>query len=81
MSNKSEVVIAGNNTVVAKKIDNKVTCPNCQEEVWSLHLHKHCPKCGSHPDRHEIRNYSMMWHDGDIHCVDCGTFVRDYDAG
>lgn len=43
--------------------------------------HVHCPKCGSAPDRHEVRNYSQMWQDGDVHCLDCGTYVRVYDAG
>lgn len=55
-------------------------CEPCGVVVNSI-LHKHCPKCGSSPRRHEIRNYSMMWHDGDIHCIDCGTYVRGYDAG
>lgn len=44
-------------------------------------LHIHCPKCGSPPSDHELRNYSMMWHEGDIHCVKCETFVRSFDAG
>jgi transcription elongation factor Elf1 len=40
-----------------------------------------CPKCGSESSRHEVRNYDMMWHDGDVYCKDCGTYVRGYDAG
>lgn len=32
-------------------------------------------------ERQEVRNYSAIWHDGDIHCVDCGKFIRYYDAG
>jgi len=38
-----------------------------------------CPKCGS--TEFEMRNYSMMWHDGDIHCARCGEFIRVFDAG
>lgn len=38
-----------------------------------------CPKCGSFS--REMRNYSMMWHEGDIHCAACGTFIRYFDAG
>ena len=41
--------------------------------------YKACPKCGS--KKFEVRNYDMMWHDGDVHCADCGTYVRMYDAG
>ena len=40
-----------------------------------------CPKCDSSPDHREMRNYSITWHDGDIHCTICGTFVRSFDAG
>jgi uncharacterized Zn finger protein (UPF0148 family) len=38
-----------------------------------------CPKCGS--TEFELKNYSMMWHDGDIHCARCGEFIRRFDAG
>lgn len=38
-----------------------------------------CPKCGG--TTFEMRNYSMMWHDGDIHCAACGEFIRVFDAG
>ena len=31
--------------------------------------------------KYEVRNYDMMWHDGDVHCADCGTYIRMYDAG
>lgn len=43
--------------------------------------HKHCPTCNSPPSAHELRNYNFSFHDGDIHCSLCGTYVRDYDAG
>lgn len=29
----------------------------------------------------EMFNYSMMWHEADICCADCGKFVRFWDAG
>ncbi len=38
-----------------------------------------CPHCES--KNLEVRNHSFMWHDGDIYCEDCGTYVRDFDAG
>lgn len=38
-----------------------------------------CPKCGS--TEFEMRNYSAMWHEGDIHCKSCGEFIRTFDAG
>jgi len=38
-----------------------------------------CPDCGS--TEFEMRNYSMMWHEGDIHCKNCGRFIRTFDAG
>lgn len=38
-----------------------------------------CKKCGSKDL--EVRNYNMMWHDGDLYCKMCDTFVRTYDAG
>lgn len=41
-----------------------------------------CPKCGdTDPEHREMRNYSMMWHEGDIHCTNCGAFIRLFDAG
>ncbi len=40
-----------------------------------------CPKCGSPPSEHEVRNHSLMWHDGDVYCTKCGAYVRMYDAG
>lgn len=54
-------------------------CEPCKVVVAKNH--KHCPQCGSPPSAHEMRNYNMMWHDGDIHCVLCGTYVRSWDAG
>jgi hypothetical protein len=54
-------------------------CEIC--EIEKRPNHEHCPKCNSTSDRHEVRNYNAMWHDGDIHCMDCNAFVRRYDAG
>jgi hypothetical protein len=42
---------------------------------------RYCPKCGSDPSHHEMRNYSMIWHEGDIFCLKCDSFVRSFDAG
>jgi ribosomal protein L37AE/L43A len=51
-----------------------------EEELIEFHRKRNtCPKCGS--TEMELRNYDMMWHDGDIHCQKCGTYVRGYDAG
>lgn len=37
-----------------------------------------CQECGS--NNTYIKNYDMMWYDGKLHCRDCGTFIRDWDA-
>lgn len=42
---------------------------------------RHCPKCGACPEFQEVRDHSLMWHDGRVHCIKCDAFVRDYDAG
>jgi hypothetical protein len=54
-------------------------CVDCAKEVNELHIH--CPKCGSHPDRHELRDHSLMWGDGELWCVDCETKVRNWNSG
>jgi len=38
-----------------------------------------CPDCGS--NKTSVENHDLNWHDGDVVCVDCGTYVRMYDAG
>lgn len=38
-----------------------------------------CPDCGA--IEFEMKNYSEIWHDGDIHCARCGKFIRRFDAG
>ena len=40
-----------------------------------------CPECDAPPSKHEVRNHSLIWHDGDVHCTECGAYVRKYDAG
>ena len=52
----------------------------CKKPILSGR-HVHCPKCGSPPSQHEVRNYDEMWRDGDVHCTKCEAYVRDYDAG
>jgi hypothetical protein len=42
---------------------------------------KNCPKCGSEPKEHEVRNFDRVWRDGDVYCTKCNTYVRMYDAG
>lgn len=38
-----------------------------------------CPECGG--SNTSVRNHDMMWHDGDVVCDDCNTYVRGWDAG
>lgn len=38
-----------------------------------------CPKCG--PTQAELRNHSIMWGDGEVHCVKCGTLIRYWNSG
>lgn len=54
-------------------------CDKCDDVAMPNHIH--CPKCGSPPSDHEVRNYDMKWHDGDVHCTKCETYVRGWDAG
>lgn len=39
----------------------------------------YCGRCHSH--NITVENHSLMWHDGDIVCQDCGGYVRMFDAG
>ena len=41
---------------------------------------KVCKNCGAGPEKWEIRNYDMLWRDGEIYCQ-CGQYIRMYDAG
>ena len=56
-------------------------CDLCQEQFAGVGPHAHCPKCKSPPADHEILNHDMAWHDGDVYCTKCNTYVRAYDAG
>lgn len=47
-----------------------IVCPN-----------EDCPESKKERSEHVVKNYSMMWHDGDIHCAVCDTYIRMYDAG
>lgn len=38
-----------------------------------------CPKCGG--TECHVENYDMTWHDGDVVCNACDTYVRGFDAG
>jgi hypothetical protein len=42
---------------------------------------KSCPLCGAGPEHQQVRNHSLIWHDGDVYCTRCGAYVRRYDAG
>jgi uncharacterized Zn finger protein (UPF0148 family) len=65
-----------------KKEEGFTPVPNDGGECMTLLGQKvNCPKCGSPPSEHEVRNHSLMWHDGDVHCTKCGAYVRSYDAG
>jgi hypothetical protein len=44
-----------------------------------INTYQKCPSCGG--TNFEVRNYSLMWHDGDVYCKDCDVYVRGYDAG
>ena len=44
-----------------------------------VNTYKTCPKCGG--TNFEVRNHDLMWHDGEVWCVDCDVYVRSYDAG
>ena len=51
------------------------------EAAWAVYneARNTCPSCGS--TRSEVQNHDLMWHDGDVVCLDCDTRVRGYDAG
>jgi hypothetical protein len=55
--------------------------------MHGINRYKACPECGS-TDHLVVENYSMMWHDGDVFCLNVEAhqskekvFVRSYDAG
>lgn len=38
-------------------------------------------KCQCEAPARKMVNYSMMWHEADIICANCGGFIRYWDAG
>ena len=38
-----------------------------------------CPKCGSTPELHKMRNFDPVAREGELWCVKCGAYVRDWD--
>lgn len=48
----------------------EIVCPN-----------KDCAESLKERSEYEIRNYNPTWHDGDIHCIKCGTYIRGFDGG
>lgn len=51
-------------------------CHDCKKS-FPLN-HKHCKKCNSPPDEHEIRDYQIGY-GGPVYCLKCGEYVRDFD--
>jgi hypothetical protein len=54
-----------------------------QDDLEPNHLvsnHKKCPVDPTHRG-FEIRNYNLRTLDGDVHCAQCGAYIRMYDAG
>ena len=45
---------------------------------WSV-IRNQCPECGS--DDSTVVDYDPMWHDGDVVCNRCNTYIRAWDAG
>ena len=50
-----------------------------EDGIVSLRAGTKCPECGS--TDFEMRDYELMWHEGNIHCARCGHFIRHFDAG
>lgn len=38
-----------------------------------------CPNCGAPPKKHVMKNFDPVGRYADIHCGECGTYVRDWD--
>ena len=45
-----------------------------------INPHTPCPKCHQ-TDQLEVRQYDLIWRDGEVWCKRCGCYVRTYDAG
>lgn len=39
-----------------------------------------CPVDPAHKG-YEVRDYDELWRDGEVHCAECGAYIRRYDAG
>lgn len=39
------------------------------------------PECDAPASEQEVRNHSVRWGDGEVHCTRCGTFVRHWESG
>lgn len=77
--NDDEIAVAPRDDEVVSSHKPKNWCEKCQCEAYFNHVH--CPNCDSPPRDHEVRNYHMGFHDGDVHCTRCGAYVRMWDAG
>lgn len=66
-------------TVLAENSMSVEVCSSCHEV--DTPNNKHCHNCGGCPKFQEVKNHSLMWHDGDIFCTLCDTFIREFDAG
>lgn len=64
---------------------DRLTLLHLVQHALHLYLEKRsstgtiCPHCGS--EDYEVGNHNPEWHDGDIHCKNCGTYIRMFDAG
>ena len=39
----------------------------------------YCGRC--HSNKYRVESHSDIWHDGDIVCLECGGYIRMFDAG
>jgi hypothetical protein len=53
------------------------------ETLKAAERKRYCPTCAEvkDPDKLEVRNHNIAWGDGDVHCKDCGAFIRRWEAG
>lgn len=42
--------------------------------------YRKCPVDPAHTG-FDVRNYNKACRDGDVHCAQCGAYIRCYDAG
>jgi len=68
--------------LVAEGLDHSQAWDHPTYEQAFTAARKHdntCPECGGTELRME--NYDMMWHEADLVCQACDTYVRMWDAG